>query len=741
MRESLTSPDSSSRANRTLSPTAVKDSAAGKTLLAPGRNCWRVARANRVAFLVDGAAYFAAFRAAAARARRSISILAWDFDSRISLVPDGGDDGLPPMLGDFLNALAKKTRTLHIHVLDWDFAMLYAADRELLPIYKLGWRTHRRLHFHLDDAHPIGASHHQKVVVIDDAVAFVGGLDLTHGRWDTPEHRPNDDRRRHPDGGTCPPFHDVQMLVDGDAAAALGELARERWRRAGKRVAQAPNARGGDPWPPSLQPDLTDVDVGVARTEPAHRGRAGVQEIKQLYLDAIGAARRSVYIENQYFSAGPIAQALARRLSEAQGPQVVMISRRKDSGWLEESTMGVLRARLHRQLRQADRDGRYAGLYPHVPGLADAYVNVHAKLLIVDDEFVTLGSANLSNRSMGLDTECNLAIDAAGDERVQRAIRALRHRLLAEHLGTEAEKVARAEQQHGSLLEAIEALRSDGRTLRPLQSEVPAEAEQWIDDGSLVDPEKPVAPEQLLSEFVPPEHRGPAVGRLLLAVGVVVGLLALAAAWRWTPLGQWLDVDTVVRIGERVEQSPAAPLAVLGAFVLAGALVVPVTLLIAVTVLVFGPWLGATYALGGSLLSAATTYGLGRLLGRNVVRHLAGARLNRLSQRLGQRGLLAVVAVRMVPVAPFTVVNLVAGASHIGTRDFLLGTLLGMAPGIIVTVLLVDRAAAAIREPNAAAIAIVAGVLVLAGGAAWAIRLWLRRRGDSVEDNTGSGRT
>jgi len=218
-------------------------------------------------------------------------------------------------------------------------------------------------------------------------------------------------------------------------------------------------------------------------------------------------------------------------------------------------------------------------------------------------------------------------------------------------------------------------------------------------------------------------------------------LLALAAAWRWTPLGQWLDVDAVVRIGERVEQSPAAPLAVLGAFVLAGALVFPVTLLIAVTVLVFGPWLGAAYALGGSLLSAAATYGLGRLLGRNVVRQLAGARLNRLSQRLGRRGLLAVVAVRVVPVAPFTVVNLVAGASHIGARDFLLGTLIGMAPGIVATVLLVDRAAAAIREPNAAAIAIVAGVLALAGGAAWAIRRWLRRRGDSVERDTGRGRT
>jgi uncharacterized membrane protein YdjX (TVP38/TMEM64 family) len=177
---------------------------------------------------------------------------------------------------------------------------------------------------------------------------------------------------------------------------------------------------------------------------------------------------------------------------------------------------------------------------------------------------------------------------------------------------------------------------------------------------------------------------------------------------------------------------------VLGAFVVAGLLMVPVTLLIAVTVLVFGPWLGTSYALGGALLSAATTYGLGRLLGRSIVRRLAGPRLNRLSQRLGQRGLLAVVTVRVLPIAPFTVVNMVAGASHIGARDFLLGTLLGMAPGIIATVLFVDRAAVAIRTPSAATLAIVAAVFALLIAAAWAVRRWFRRH-DTVGNNA-SGR-
>jgi len=208
------------------------DQKAMTQILAPGRNCWRVEHVRRAKLLIDGAAYFAALRQVMAAARKSIFVIGWDIDSRILLHPDDRDDGLPLPLGEFLDALAARCGTLEIHVLTWDFAMLYALDREFLPIYSLGWRTHRRLHFHMDDCHPPGGSHHQKIVVVDDAVAFVGGIDLSKNRWDTPAHEPGDRRRRNPDGELYPPFHDMQMMLEGDAAAAIGELARERWRRA-----------------------------------------------------------------------------------------------------------------------------------------------------------------------------------------------------------------------------------------------------------------------------------------------------------------------------------------------------------------------------------------------------------------------------------------------------------------------------------------------------------------------------
>ena len=177
-------------------------------------------------------------------------------------------------------------------------------------------------------------------------------------------------------------------------------------------------------------------------------------------------------------------------------------------------------------------------------------------------------------------------------------------------------------------------------------------------------------------------------------------------------------------MADRLEAAPLTPLAVIGAYVVAGLIVMPVTVLIAVTGMVFGPVFGALYAMAGGLASAATTYAIGRWLGRDTVRRLAGARLNRISKQLARRGVLAITVLRMLPLAPFTIVNVVAGASHIGLRDFLLGTLLGMTPGILATVVFVDRIVEALRNPGTgtfASLAAVAGVLV-------ALAVMLRRR-------------
>ena len=257
------------------------------SIFRPGANCWRTARAQRLAVLVDGEEYFNAFAAAAERAERSILILAWDFNSRMALRVSPQGQSL--LLGEFLNSLARRRPRLEVRVLIWDYPMIFGTDREFPPIYGLGWKPHRRVKVRYDNTHPVAACHHQKIAVIDDRVAFCGGIDLTVKRWDTREHRPADPRRTEA-GQAYPPFHDVMMMVDGEAALALGALARERWQLATGRTLP-PAAARKDPWPSDLTPLLNDVQIGISRSEPPRADREAVCEIESLYLDMIARAR------------------------------------------------------------------------------------------------------------------------------------------------------------------------------------------------------------------------------------------------------------------------------------------------------------------------------------------------------------------------------------------------------------------------------------------------------------------
>ncbi len=685
--------------------------------------------------LVDADAYFRAVRAAIRKARHSIFILSWDIDSRTRLVPQGANDGYPEPLGDFLHAVVAARPGLRAYVLNWDFAMLYALEREWLPVYKLEWRTHHRLAFRMDARHPLGGSHHQKVVVVDDSVAFVGGLDLTRCRWDTPAHAIDEPLRADSDGKTHAPFHDVQAMVDGDAARALGELARERWRRADGHAALVDTGDTAcDPWPDDVAPDLTDIDVAISRTEPEFERETGVHEVRQLHLDAIAAARHHLFFENQYFTSGMIADALAARLNEADGPEVMIVSPKTQSGWLEDVTMGVLRARAHRRLKAADRYGRYRMVCPSVPGLKEQCLNVHSKVFAVDDTLFSVGSANLSSRSMALDTECNLTIEARGPDapRISAAIARLRSRLLAEHLDTTPEMVDAEVRQRNSLHRAVAALQRSERTLCTLEPSVAPELDALIPEQALFDPEKPIKADELIDQFVPNEARKPLPRRLIGLGMLAIALALLAVAWRWTPLREWVNLGSLVAYARSLDALPLTPLAVVASYVAAGLLMVPVMLLIAVTGIVFGPWYGSLYAVAGSLLSALVTYGIGHWLGRDAVRGLLGARINRLSQRIAQRGILAMMVIRMLPVAPFSIVNIVAGASHIKLRDYLVGTWLGMMPGIIMTVTFVHHLAEAIRNPTPGSVAVLGTVAASIIAVAIGLQRLLKRKEDAV---------
>jgi phosphatidylserine/phosphatidylglycerophosphate/cardiolipin synthase-like enzyme len=462
------------------------------SILDPGRNCWRIERAGRAAVLVDGACYFARLEQALRSARRSILIVGWDFDGRIRLRPDVGEDS--PPLGDLLRSLVEIHPELQIHILIWSIATLHAPGETLALIAGAKWQEHERIHLRLDREHPIYAAHHQKIVCIDDGLAFVGGIDLTVDRWDTHRHDPAEPLRLTPDGTTYAPVHDLQMVVDQAAAQALGELARLRWRNATGEALE-PSRPDTELWPGDLEPDFVGAPVAIARTAPQWGGHPAIREVAALTVDMLRAARQSIYIEAQYFVSFAIGDLLARHLASDEGPDVAIVTAKTLPGTLEHLVMGSNRDRLIRRMRRADRFDRLRVYHPVVPAAGGhrTAVMIHSKLIIVDDMLIRVGSSNLNNRSTGLDTECDLTIEA-GSEAQRRSIGRLRERLLAEHLGVEPEAVAKALASEGSLIHAIEVLNHNPRKLQWFDAMVSSGPARPIFGTRLLDPRRPFEP-------------------------------------------------------------------------------------------------------------------------------------------------------------------------------------------------------------------------------------------------------
>lgn len=457
-------------------------------IVEPGRNCWRIGRAIRAAAVIDAANYFHLIKGAFEQAERRILLIGWDFDIRTPLEPD--DQGRGESLGHFMLRLAAAKPERDIAILKWSFGALKQWVRPRSALMLTRWAMTKSIRYRFDSAHPLGCSHHQKIAVIDEAMAVCGGIDLSSGRWDTREHKDPDPRRQSPDGKPYMPWHDVTMLLDGPVAADLAELGSDRWMVAtGNRLVPAPGS--GYYWPDELPPMFSDVDVAIARTRAAHKDVSEVREIEALYLDMIAAAQRFIYFENQYLTSAKVAAAIAERLKEADPPEFVLVMPRQADGWLEQKAMDAARVRLARAIGDVDHRGRFRIYVPVTDKGSDIYV--HAKLSIVDDRLLRIGSSNLNNRSLGLDSECDVVIDCGlpANGHACGAIQALRESLIAEHLAVEQGAVAAALASHGSMIATIDALRGRGKTLELLSLEQPEGVDKLIADNELLDPESP----------------------------------------------------------------------------------------------------------------------------------------------------------------------------------------------------------------------------------------------------------
>ncbi|WP_243626022.1 phospholipase D-like domain-containing protein [Phenylobacterium hankyongense] len=444
-------------------------------LLEPGETCWRRETSGRAALLIDMADYFDAAMKAMRKARHTVHLLNWAFEPQTLFHPQEGCAGPDEdRIANFLKALARDNTELDVRVLCWKSALPVAATQHWFTFADRKVFAGSKVKFVLDGKLPLGACHHQKAIVIDDAIGFCGGGDIGPDRWDTPQHLDNDPRRektRHAHGNSDDDFdsrHEVMGLVEGAAAKALGALFRERWARAtGEILPEPPPTRPA--WPAGVKAQFERIEVGLSRTVPAWRRQPEVREVERLHLAGIAAAERCIYMENQYFTSPLIAAALARRLAEPDGPEVILIGTEHSPSYFDQATMDRTRVRFVETLKRADKSGRFQAYSP-VTTLGRIII-VHAKLTIIDDRLLRIGSANINNRSMGFDTECDMSFEAGGraGTGARREITRLRTRLLAHWLGCDEAVMEAAIGKAGGVVAGVEALRNAGYVrLRPV---------------------------------------------------------------------------------------------------------------------------------------------------------------------------------------------------------------------------------------------------------------------------------
>lgn len=467
-------------------------------ILEPGRNCWRIDTAHRASLLIDGATYFRRLDEALRKARHSILIIGWDFDASAQLRPDK-EDG--ETLGTLLRSLVEEKETLQVQILIWNLSPVHTPSATLPLIVGADWEEHPRIALHLDNHHPAYGVQHRKIVVIDGVLAFVGGIDLTINRWDTSRHQPQDPARQTVNGDSYDPIHDMEMMVDGAVARSMADLARDHWEAATEEKAAIPSAEGPqgggegeaeDLWPEDLEPDFSDIDIGIARTVPAIDKDREVREIESLTFDALRAARNTIYIENQYLSDDKVGDILEERLAEKDGPEVVAVITRANQGVIEGWFMGGNLNRMIRRLRQCDRYGRFGIYHPVASVDPHLEIMVHAKVLIIDDQLLRVGSSNLNRRSTGLDKECDLAIEAH-DEDCQAIIRKLRNRLLSEHLDCTPDTLAQVSAEEDTLVKVIDRLNTSNKRLIDFPEVKTHGAKKLMPGTRLFDPRGPIA--------------------------------------------------------------------------------------------------------------------------------------------------------------------------------------------------------------------------------------------------------
>ncbi len=701
---------------------------ASASIFQQGENCWVSSKASYAAPLIDCANYYKALHSSIVKAKHSIFIVGWDIDSRIRLIrgEDEENSEAPSVISELLAWKAEQNPDLKIYLLRWDSSLAFFAQREMWAKEVWDENTPDNVETVLDDTIPMGGSQHQKIVIIDDEVVFSGGMDVSTNRWDTRDHPVESQERDGPDG-EYGPLHDVQAVYSGPLVKEFAELVRWRWLRVAEsnpidfREDARINLDDGipDAWPDDYEPWFENVECALARTIPFMDEVEPVQEVRNMLLDLINQAERVIYIENQFTSRQEIAEALNKRLKTCPDLNVIVVSSYEPKGRFECEAFWASRIEFKKILFKDIDPDRVIMTYSSITDEQgrSAYKRIHSKVMTIDEKYLVIGSSNLSNRSMTLDTEID-TVYYGNDEHNAAQIARVRDDLLAEHSGRDVESTAVLMKKENPARALMTGQLAHGYVLTQVNDEIFTDPSSDNLFRSLSDPEEPLIAMPTMDGSSMPV-RNPRRRTIMIGLGVLV-IAVLGGLMFWASQAiPWLSADSINAFLEESRGTYFALPTVLLVYLVGGILFFPVTVLSIAVAAVFGPVWGPIYGILGALLSSATMFGVGKLLGDAGLKKIGGPKVDAVDQKLKSSGVVGVAAIRMLPIAPFSLVNLVAGISSIGLFQFLMGTFLGMFPPMIAKGLVGDSITQIFRNPSPETISYLAGGIIL-----WGLMIW-----------------
>ena len=708
-----------------------------KNIFEINKNCWRVDTAAHATLLVDCANFYSAIHQALSKAQHSIFILGWEIDSHMRLIrgDEEKNSSVPSVTLDLLNWVAKQRPEINIYLCRWDSSVVFVTDRDLMPEFVWSNNTPENVHICLDGKVPMGGSHHQKIILVDDELVFTGGMDIARQRWDKRDHK-IDEPERTDVLGSYGPYHDIQIMMDGPIVKNYSELVRSRWLNACGVKPVAIRSQKDSPaeatvptWPEKYPPQLKNIRCAIARTLPQLGEQNAVQEIRQMYLDLIKEAEEFIYIENQFLTSEEVAQAINQQLKAKPKLKALLVSSYEPQGIFERESMWAGRIEFKKVVEKDVDPSRVKMTCTKIKDKDGKYIpkRIHSKVLFIDHKFMTVASSNINHRSMVFDSECDVTLMPSNFEQAE-IILFLRNDLIAEHTGRTAEEVKSIMAGDFTLLQLMKNEARKSYELYEIDdSEFTDQTFKSVVDR-FADPEEPLLSYVALTPDANAKiepFRNPR--KHILALSILLLIILAVAVGYLKEHAEWFKPERLKTFLEYARHSRFALPLVCLIYVISSFFLFPVTLLSLITAAVFGALWGPIYGMLGSLASASVMFWIGNVAGHKGLRRLFGERLRAIDSKFQKAGIWGVATLRFLPIAPYSIVNLAAGISSVTFFDFLVGTFVGFLPGLVAKGLVGDSLAQVFIDPKPKTILLL-GLGVLLWLALIACTFFLTRR-------------